>query len=144
MSGYRLPFELFNEDERMRNERPHHEVDSSPRERSPDERGLRCAACGQLITNAAAAVMVNDAHAHVFANPHGFMYQIACFAAAPGVAVHPMESDDFAWFDGYRWAIVICVSCGRHMGWRFRSSGHRFFGLIRDNLIADERRLGDE
>lgn len=97
---------------------------------------LVCAQCGHSITTDAWRIPVAGSHQHVFANPYGQVFSIACFAAAPGCATVGPLSQDFSWFPGTGWQVAICASCGLHLGWRYeRDSGDgSFFGLIPDRL----------
>ena len=102
---------------------------------SHDDEFLLCAKCLALITPRRAAMAVNGAHEHTFANPGGFVYTIGCFRQAPGCFAVGDSSTEFAWFSGYRWRVVICAACQSHLGWLFSSGGSGFFGLILKNLI---------
>jgi hypothetical protein len=117
-------------------------LEDAPRETTTDEGGrvLACAACGRPITTTAARIEMDGAHAHTFANPHGFVYRIGCFSTAPGCAPVSPPSTDFAWFAGYAWQIAACTGCGEHIGWLFRSGSARFHGLILDRLVEAEDR----
>ena len=86
-------------------------------------------------TSSPRRVAVAGAHRHVFANPQGHVFEIGCFAAAPGCAAVGPPSSDFSWFPGTLWQVVICVACGLHLGWCYtQSDGGTFFGLILDRL----------
>ena len=100
-----------------------------------DDSRLVCAACRLMITAPAWRVAVGGAHRHVFANPHGHVFEIGCFAAAPGCAAVGLPTSDFSWFPGTIWQIAVCVACGLHLGWRYvQSDGGTFFGLILNRL----------
>ncbi len=110
---------------------------------APSEGGrgrvLRCGACSQAITRDDLRVEIADAHQHTFVNPHGLVFEIGCFARAPGcVGVGPAEAF-FSWFPGYAWRVVVCRGCGAHLGWSY---GERpgFYGLVLDRLREDEER----
>ena len=79
---------------------------------------------------------MEGAHQHTFANPGGIVYQIGCFQSAKGCAQTGPATDEFSWFKGFRWRIVVCRACLLHLGWVFISHarGH-FYGLILDRLI---------
>lgn len=77
---------------------------------------------------------VDGAHAHTFANPHGFVFRIVCFAQAPGAPCVGARSTEFSWFAGMAWTVAVCGGCGRLMGWRFAGSERSFFGLIANHL----------
>lgn len=96
-----------------------------------------CRQCRNHITDESRRFSIDGKHIHTFANPRGNVYDIACFNSVVGCyrAGHP--SDEFTWFKGYSWQVVICTGCMTHLGWYFTSSGeHRFFGLIVDRLAS--------
>ncbi|MBM4320775.1 MAG: hypothetical protein FJ125_12690 [Deltaproteobacteria bacterium] len=101
---------------------------------------LACAFCGWIVTSGSERIEVAGAHAHTFANPYGIVYRLGCFGAAPGCIPFAGESDQFPWFAGHTWQIVICGRCGVHLGWLFRAEQRRFFGLVLDHLVEEERR----
>ncbi|WP_321496070.1 cereblon family protein [uncultured Desulfobacter sp.] len=104
-----------------------------------DEKVIICRVCSQLVTKPELSIRVNDAHAHVFANPHGNVFEIGCFSHAPGCVPVSQRSDEFTWFPGYSWTIGACAGCGSHLGWIFSGETggmvNRFYGLILDKLI---------
>ncbi|GAB4335496.1 MAG: hypothetical protein Kow0089_05240 [Desulfobulbaceae bacterium] len=89
-----------------------------------------------MITTAGQAVSRNERHEHTFFNPAGIIYEIRCFAAAPGCRVHGRPTGEFTWFPGYTWQYALCATCGDHLGWYFSSGESGFFGLISPKLIA--------
>ncbi|OQX19051.1 MAG: hypothetical protein BWK76_05675 [Desulfobulbaceae bacterium A2] len=99
-----------------------------------DEESLRCSLCQLAITSPAAAVSRRDRHQHTFCNPMGLVFEIACYAAAPGCLVHGQPSNEFCWFEGYVWQLGACRRCHAHLGWHFSAGDDAFFGLIRDRL----------
>jgi hypothetical protein len=101
---------------------------------------LACASCRRPITSGAARIRVGEAHAHAFVNPHGLEFRIGCFALASGLLQIGDPETFWSWFPGYAWQIEVCASCREHVGWEFRSSGHRFHGLILDRLVPLEER----
>ena len=94
-----------------------------------------CAFCRHLITEPSLQIQVNGSFYHVFANPHGIVYEIGCFSGAPGCRTSSLPSEVFSWFSGFSWQICICSGCGCHLGWRFVSDSDLFYGLILDKLI---------
>ncbi|WP_051328395.1 cereblon family protein [Desulfatirhabdium butyrativorans] len=97
---------------------------------------LRCAACLEPVATGKDRIAVDGSHAHVFANPCGIVFEIGCFALAPGCGTVGEASDEFTWFPGYAWQIGVCGNCARHLGWRFASDGGNFFwALILDRLV---------
>ena len=113
-------------------------VDESPRRAGQSERSLVCAHCRNVVTVPSARVEVNGEHRHTFANPHGFVFHIACFSEAPGVRPIGVASEEFPWFAGYAWQVDLCAQCGMHLGWHFESRDHSFHGLIIDRLDEDD------
>jgi len=95
---------------------------------------LCCAACHYPITRKTDRIAINEKHQHVFANPHGYIYQIGCFAQASGCVMVGQETSHFSWFPGYTWQIALCGQCFTLLGWLFRSQESLFFGLILDKL----------
>ena len=98
---------------------------------------LRCVECSYPITRKSDRIVVSEKHLHVFANPHGFIYQIGCFGQAPGCITIGEESDQFPWFAGYTWQVSVCGQCLTVLGWSFRSGESRFYGLIVEKLTED-------
>jgi hypothetical protein len=116
------------------------------REREADRRSspvrreasaLRCAACGHVITDASQRIAMNGAHVHLFTNPAGFVFEIGCFASAPGCAHVGPREDAFSWFPGWSWQIATCASCHVHLGWIYRNAGEQFHGVIVAALRED-------
>jgi hypothetical protein len=104
------------------------------------ERILVCARCGQRLTSDSERISVKGAHEHTFANPHGIVFHIGCFAAATGCQVIPPPSSEWSWFPGYAWEIELCGACEAHLGWLFQSSSAVFHGFILDRLRSAEPR----
>jgi hypothetical protein len=99
-----------------------------------------CRSCRSWITSSSARMRVGGRHRHVFCNPHGFVFEIGCFAFAPGCRSMGVASEEFSWFPGFSWRIVVCAACRSHLGWCYlsgRSEGG-FFGLILDHLVEEE------
>ncbi len=110
----------------------------------PGDGGRRivCRACGQAVTAEQARTERDGSHRHVFANPHGYVYDLALFSAAPGCRCVGPSSTEFPWFAGCSWQVAACRRCDLHLGWRFAplAGGEPFYGLIADRLAeADER-----
>ena len=97
------------------------------------ERVLRCRPCAEAITRPRDAIEVDGKHTHVFINPAGIPFDIACFAQAPGALVHGEPETDWSWFAGYAWRYANCGACGAHLGWHYVGESP-FFGLIRARL----------
>lgn len=95
-----------------------------------DDDVLRCVACGHAITRRREACARGGAPVHTFVNPYGVVFEVACYARAPGaVGVGDFE-DTFSWFPGYAWQRAACGGCGAHVGWRFRCGGDEFCGVV--------------
>jgi hypothetical protein len=106
---------------------------------SKEERRLCCVHCGKPITHEDQRIAISSSHRHRFINPHGLVFQIGCFASAPGCAQVGAATEEWTWFSGYAWQVALCRSCGIHLGWRYRnSSGNGFYGLILDRLVSDK------
>lgn len=134
MSTLSLPLIChFDKDSARRRER---RVEARTKERADEDSALYCAACGARVTHRNEAMRMSGAHRHRFTNPHGMSFGIGCFGAAPGCACTGAETAEHTWFAGYRWRIALCAACGDQLGWRFRSAGHGFFGLILDRLAS--------
>ncbi len=112
------------------------QVDPQDTDKANKKGFLRCAKCQYPITRKIDRIEMNERHQHVFANPHGHIYQIACFAQAPGCVAIGAETSQFSWFPGYAWQIALCGQCLTLLGWAFRSSESQFFGLIIDKLTG--------
>ena len=116
-------------------------VDSSIDVETKDTHGsgkkdfLVCAECKYPITRETDKIEVNEKHQHVFANPHGYFFQIGCFAEAAGCLTTGEETAFFTWFPGYSWQIAVCGQCWTLMGWAFTSNEFHFYGLILEKLI---------
>ena len=99
------------------------------------EQWLVCVHCGRGITQPPSRISIDGGYKHTFANPHGIVFEIGCFTKAVGCLPIGEASDEFSWFRGYKWRIVICAGCSTHLGWRFESGlGDNFYGLILDRL----------
>mgnify|MGYP000868635858 FL=1 len=123
-----------------RGERPGAAADDGP-DSGDGGRRILCRACSQTVTMEQTRTERGGSHRHVFANPHGYVYDLALFNAAPGCATEGPRSTEFPWFAGCSWQVAVCRRCGAHLGWRFvpLSGGAAFYGLIADRLAeADE------
>ena len=106
------------------------------REKDQEEKFLRCAACNAPITKECDRISINEQHQHVFTNPHGYIFQIGCFAVAQGCVFGDDETNFFSWFPGYAWRYALCGQCLTHLGWGFRSQDSQFVGLILERLLT--------
>ncbi|MFZ5766444.1 MAG: cereblon family protein [Thermodesulfobacteriota bacterium] len=95
-----------------------------------------CRVCRTRIVPRSRMIEVNGSHRHVFANPHGKVFEISCFSAAPGCVDHGVPTTECTWFAGCAWRFSLCVTCSAHLGWRYQSplSGV-FWGLILAALV---------
>jgi hypothetical protein len=109
----------------------------TPEPAPPQESPLCCVQCLAPVAREGDRCQVAGAHRHVFANPHGFVFEIGCFSRAPGCTIRGPDTPDFSWFPGTRWQLALCARCGLHLGWRY--TGHLdgpFYGLILSRLVA--------
>ena len=121
--------------------RPRETPKPEKRDHSGEDSGrlLVCGECLQAVTTGGARIEMSGGHVHTFANPHGVVFHIGCFAVAPGCQEASEPSPEFSWFPGYTWEVALCRGCGAHLGWLFRSGDSRFHALILDRLAeADE------
>ena len=115
------------------------EADKHEKQESGPEKYICCRQCHQVITSDEYRISRDGAHEHTFANPNGLVFNIACFRLATGCASTGPFSQEFAWFKGYQWRIVVCNMCLTHLGWLFVSgSADTFHGLITDRLIESD------
>ena len=115
------------------------EADQPEKQESGPEKYIYCRQCHQVITSDEHRISRGGAHTHTFANPNGLVFNIACFKLVTGCAYTGPFSQEFTWFKGYQWRIVVCSMCLNHLGWYFVSgSGDSFHGLIIDRLLESE------
>jgi hypothetical protein len=100
-----------------------------------DEKVIVCASCNSHITDPTKQIIINQSFNHIFANPHGHVFEIGCFSQASGSVSSSISSNEFSWFVGFSWQICICRYCSGHLGWVFSSDTKHFFGLILEKLI---------
>jgi hypothetical protein len=99
------------------------------------ERWINCKNCGQHITNRNQRIKIEGAHKHAFANPSGIVFEIGCYSNAIMVQKVGEPTNNFTWFPGFLWEIVICKRCSQHLGWYFsRIPLDGFWGLITDSI----------
>lgn len=115
---------------------PKENVESSPlSHESKEEQWYVCKQCHQQITQPGFQLNIQGRHEHTFANPSGIVFDIKCFSNAQGFSFIGPPSEEFTWFSGHTWRIIICSSCLTHIGWYFvNSSGKGFFGFIADRI----------
>ncbi|MBU1342634.1 MAG: hypothetical protein KKE44_22745 [Proteobacteria bacterium] len=102
---------------------------------SQEEKIIVCSYCNNPITDPSKQLIVNNSFRHIFANPHGYVFEIGCFSEAGGCTKASDSSSEFSWFAGFSWQIGICNACSTHLGWVFASDAKRFYGLILEKLI---------
>ncbi len=108
--------------------------DEEAEEEDDPEETIRCAACDHTLTTKDRARAVNGRHTHRFMNPHGYVFDIATFDAAPGCAHSGDWTDEFTWFEGHDWRYAHCGACHVHLGWQFRAGDDGFEALILPRL----------
>ena len=112
------------------------EADHPKEQESGPEQNIYCLQCHQVITSNHHRIIRDGANEHTFANPGGLIFNIACFRSVTGCAYAGPLSQEFTWFKGYHWRIVVCNMCLTHLGWYFVSSGSdNFHVLILDRLL---------
>ena len=115
------------------------EADKPEKQDSGPEKLICCRQCHQVISSTDHRVIRDGSHEHTFANPNGLVFNIACFRSVTGCAYAGPLSQEFTWFKGYQWRVVMCNMCLTHLGWLFVSaSADSFHGLIIDKLIEPE------
>jgi len=102
---------------------------------SREDEIIVCALCNHHITDPSRQMVVNNSFSHVFANPHGLVFEIGCFSSAKGCVASSIASIEFSWFIGFSWQVGACNRCSSHLGWIFSSESDRFYGLILEKLI---------
>jgi hypothetical protein len=120
--------------DRVRPSRPAGSPSADVDERIRPRPVLRCRACEAEITTDDERIEMSGAHAHTFVNPHGHVFEVGCFARAPGCTAVGPASAFFSWFPGYAWRVVVCGSCRAHLGWSFGETPD-FFGLVLTRLV---------
>ncbi len=116
-----------------------HGYPSSKEEEDAAERKnlLYCAVCFSAVTEDGERISLEGSHEHTFVNPLGVSFHIGCFRDAPGCTPLGNGTEEWTWFRGFSWEIVICSNCRTHLGWFYLSrGGDSFFGLILEQLKA--------
>ncbi|MEA1967259.1 MAG: cereblon family protein [Thermodesulfobacteriota bacterium] len=127
--------DLLNKIDKKKNPVEHQETMAEQEEEY--EREILCAFCKNRISSLDEQIVVNGSHDHIFANPHGLVFEVGCYKIAHGCVNFSGLSKEFTWFPGYAWKIAGCRFCSTHLGWFFLSETHSFWGLILDKLIID-------
>jgi hypothetical protein len=99
-----------------------------------DEEWILCNICKNKITKISDKIEVNSKHNHTFLNPQGLFFNISCFKNAPGCETFSRPTEEYTWFPGYEWQVVVCKNCRIHNGWKYTSGENAFFGLIENTL----------
>jgi len=101
---------------------------------SEEDEIITCVFCNNHITDPSKQIIINNSFHHVFANPHGLIFEIGCFSDAKGCVPGSIASTEFSWFFRFSWKIGVCNQCSSHLGWIFSSESDRFYGLILEKL----------
>ncbi|MBF0201001.1 MAG: hypothetical protein HQK66_06770 [Desulfamplus sp.] len=99
------------------------------------EMPIRCAFCRHPVTDESQTISVEGSHNHLFANPHGMVFDICCFKECEGAIPVSEPSSEFSWFPGYLWRVAACSFCYKHLGWLFSGESSSFYGMIQSHLI---------
>jgi len=99
---------------------------------------LVCRACRSRITRRELGMEINGRQRHVFFNPQGLVFELGSFASARNLTPTGPETDEFTWFPGYRWQVVLCTGCSTQLGWRYVGDHGGFFGLILKTLMEEK------
>lgn len=129
-------FYLFRDSAETPHGRQSSQTRTSAAPKEKPEETLICSECRQVITRPADRISVEGIFQHTFSNPHGIVYEIGCFQSVIGCSQVGPPSNEFSWFKGYQWRILICIGCKVHIGWSFSNGENGFYGLILDRLIS--------
>ncbi|ACV68003.1 cereblon family protein [Desulfohalobium retbaense] len=142
---YTVSSQLAQAGARLLRDRPEQRPSGPAGEATPEQAALDasgrqrflCRHCKHPITTPQDQIVRKGAHEHVFFNPHGFVFEIGCFARAPGCSAVGRPTLEFTWFPGFAWRITLCSQCQRHLGWRYEQTTDVFFGLLLDQLVLE-------
>jgi hypothetical protein len=95
---------------------------------------LLCRTCAMPVARMWDRISVGGKHVHALFNPSGILFEVGCFAQAPGCRFEGEFTHDFTWFAGYAWRFAMCRRCAAHLGWEYRGAGDGFAGLIMAEL----------
>lgn len=99
---------------------------------------LFCRQCHAPVTREQERLSVLGKHCHVFANPEGIVFEVGCFALAPGCLRQGRATVQYSWFPPRAWCFAQCVHCQIHLGWYYGAAGKSsFYGLILNRLVAE-------
>jgi hypothetical protein len=100
------------------------------------DKGVFCAGCQAQLSGHEQAMEFAGGHRHVFVNPGGVEFEIALYREVSCLRHGPL-TPEYTWFAGYAWQIVLCPTCHRHLGWRYRrADSPDFYGLITDRILV--------
>jgi len=105
--------------------------------KTEEDKWVLCSVCKSRITKKNEKIEVSGKHIHTFVNPTGVYYNIRCFRTAEGVSIFSGSTDNFTWFPGYSWSVVVCSNCQVHNGWLYDSGKNSFYGLIDNKIIIN-------
>lgn len=100
------------------------------------KRALRCVTCDYIISFQEAHCERAGSHEHLQVNPHGATFAFGCFAIAPGVTAASPPTQEFSWFPGYEWQVIVCTNCRGHIGWLFSQPQDHFYGLLFEKIFS--------
>lgn len=109
-------------------------VSDAPRLDEADGHALLCRTCGHPVAKNQDRIAMNGKHLHTVFNPAGILFEVGCFALAPGCRFEGEFTPEFTWFPGYPWRFAFCRQCGAHLGWDYRNDTGGFVGLIMAEL----------
>lgn len=115
-------------------------TDETDDERDHGRSKLVCKTCRSVITRPDLGMEVDGRFRHVFFNPHGYVFELGCFASAKNVTPTGPKTDEFTWFPGFAWQVVACNHCQAQLGWRYTGDTGGFYGLILTALVEEEGR----
>lgn len=111
------------------------EQEESLEEKLQPQKGIFCARCLAYICSAQDKIEVQGKHLHHFFNPQGLVFEIGCFAKAPGCQGVGPFTQEFSWFYPYFWQVCLCKHCTSHLGWIYSYQEDIFYGLILGRLL---------
>jgi len=103
-------------------------------EDDPGREVLLCRTCGQPVARLRDRIEAGGKHGHALFNPAGVLFEVGCFATAPGCRFEGEFTYAFSWFPGYAWRFAMCRRCDAHLGWEYRGAAGGFVGLIMTEL----------
>jgi len=98
---------------------------------------LACNNCGDIKCEVSDLINLSvEANGTHFVNPSGMVHDLFTVGRINNAAVRGHPSNEFSWFPGYAWTVVVCSNheCNSHLGWKFTSQKllpRRFYGISR-------------